>query len=98
MTHSGHRLSAKRFAYSIEMVGAMAVGMAVLHMVWLFVLDATGLMYNPHTGVPILATNLDCAATAGSPRQVAEEPAHGKLSRSSAGARRRGQTPEWSRR
>ncbi len=92
VTQSGHRLSAKKFAYSTEMVGAMAVGMAVLHPVWLFVLDAAGLMHNPHTGVPITATNLDCAATAGSPRQGAEEPAHGKLSRTSAGAPARSET------
>ncbi len=58
--HHGHRLSTKKFAvHFAEMVVAMAVGMVVLHPVWMFVLDAVGaagLMHNPYTGALIMAT------------------------------------------
>ena len=60
-----HRLSAGKFArHFIEMVAAMAVGMLVLHPVWMFVLDAVGaagLMHNPYTGALIMATNMTVA-------------------------------------
>lgn len=63
--HNGHRLSAKKFAlHFAEMVVAMAVGMVVLHPVWMFVLDALGaaaLMHNPYTGALIMATNMTVA-------------------------------------
>jgi hypothetical protein len=63
-----HRLSAKKFTlHFAEMVGAMAVGMVVLHPVWMFVLDALGaaaLMHNPYTGALIMATNMTIAMSA----------------------------------
>ncbi|MGW5466031.1 hypothetical protein [Streptomyces sp. NPDC003996] len=66
--HNGHRLSAKKFArHFAEMVVAMAVGMAVLHPVWMFVLDALGsarLMPSPYTGALIMATNMTVAMSA----------------------------------
>ncbi|MEU6090849.1 hypothetical protein ABZ865_29435 [Streptomyces sp. NPDC047085] len=62
------RLSAKKFGrHFAEMVVAMAVGMAVLHPVWMFVLDALGaaaLMHNPYTGSLIMATNMTVAMSA----------------------------------
>jgi hypothetical protein len=66
--HTEHRLSAKKFAlHFVEMVVAMAVGMAVLHPVWMFVLDAVGaagLMHNPYSGALIMATNMTVAMAA----------------------------------
>jgi hypothetical protein len=63
-----HRLSTKKFAlHFAEMVVAMAVGMVVLHPVWMFVLDAVGaagLMHNPYTGALIMATNMTVAMSA----------------------------------
>ena len=63
-----HRLSARKFAlHFAEMVVAMAVGMVVLHPVWMFVLDtvgAAGLMHNPYTGALIMATNMTVAMSA----------------------------------
>ena len=63
-----HRLSAKKFALHFsEMVAAMAVGMVVLHPVWMFVLDTVGvaaLMHNPYTGALIMATNMTVAMSA----------------------------------
>jgi hypothetical protein len=63
-----HRLSAKKFTlHFAEMVVAMAVGMVVLHPVWMFVLDAlgaAGLMHNPYTGALIMATNMTVAMSA----------------------------------
>ncbi|WP_167414127.1 hypothetical protein [Streptomyces carpinensis] len=68
MTHDGHPLSAKKFAlHFAEMVAAMAVGMVVLHPVWMFALDALGaaaLMHNPYTGALIMATNMTMAMSA----------------------------------
>jgi hypothetical protein len=65
---NGPRLSARRFArHFAEMVVAMAVGMVVLHPVWMFVLDAlgaAGLMHNPYTGALIMATNMTVAMSA----------------------------------
>jgi hypothetical protein len=62
------RLSAKKFArHFAEMVVAMAVGMVVLHPVWMVVLDAFGagaLMRNPYTGALIMATNMTVAMSA----------------------------------
>ena len=49
------------------MVVAMAVGMVVLHPVWMFLLDAFGaawLMSNPYTGALIMATNMTVAMSA----------------------------------
>ena len=67
-THDEHRLSAKKFTlHFAEMVVAMAVGMVVLHPVWMLVLDAvgaTGLMDNPYTGALIMATNMTVAMSA----------------------------------
>src|SRR3954471_6637043 len=51
----------------LEMVVAMAVGMVLLHPVWMFVLDAVGaagLMHNPYTGALIMATNMTVAMSA----------------------------------
>jgi hypothetical protein len=66
--HDEHRLSAKKFTlHFAEMVVAMAVGMVVLHPVWMFVLDAVGaagLMHNPYTGALIMATNMTVAMSA----------------------------------
>ena len=66
--HTPHRLSGKKFAiHFAEMVAAMAVGMLVLHPVWMFVLDAVGaagLMRNPYTGALIMATNMTVAMSA----------------------------------
>ena len=60
-----HRLSVKRFTrHFAEMVVAMAVGMVVLHPLWMFVLDAVGaagLMHNPYSGALIMATNMTVA-------------------------------------
>jgi hypothetical protein len=60
-----HRLSAKKFTlHFAEMVVAMAVGMVVLHPLWMFVLDAVGaagLMHNPYSGALIMATNMTVA-------------------------------------
>ena len=60
-----HRLSVKRFTlHFAEMVVAMAVGMVVLHPLWMFVLDAVGaagLMHNPYSGALIMATNMTAA-------------------------------------
>ncbi|MGW3507991.1 hypothetical protein [Streptomyces sp. NPDC000994] len=68
VTHNDHRLSAKKFAlHFAEMTVAMAVGMVVLHPVWMFVLDALGaaaLMHNPYTGALIMATNMTVAMSA----------------------------------
>lgn len=64
----GHRLSARKFArHFVEMVIAMAVGMMVLHPVWMLVLDALGapgLLRNPYTGALIMATNMTVAMSA----------------------------------
>jgi hypothetical protein len=49
------------------MVVAMAVGVAVLHPAWMFVLDAlgaAGLMHSPYTGALITATNMTVAMSA----------------------------------
>jgi hypothetical protein len=66
--HTPHGLSAKKFVlHFLEMVVAMAVGMVVLHPVWMFVLDALGaaeLMHNPYTGALIMATNMTVAMSA----------------------------------
>jgi hypothetical protein len=66
--HDEHRLSAKKFTlHFAEMVVAMAVGMVVLHPVWMFALDAVGaagLMHNPYTGALIMATNMTVAMSA----------------------------------
>jgi hypothetical protein len=66
--HPEHRLTAGKFArHFAEMVVAMAVGMVVLHPVWMFVLDAVGataLMHNPYTGALIMATNMTVAMSA----------------------------------
>jgi hypothetical protein len=68
VAHKAHRLSAKKFAvHFAEMVVAMAVGMVVLHPLWMFVLDALGaggLMHNPYTGALIMATNMTVAMSA----------------------------------
>ncbi|WP_445283553.1 hypothetical protein [Streptomyces sp. DSM 118148] len=68
MAQGGHRPSAKKFAlHYAEMVAAMAVGMVVLHPVWMFVLDvlgAAGLMRNPYSGALIMATNMTVAMSA----------------------------------
>jgi hypothetical protein len=62
------RLSAKKFTvHFLEMVAAMAVGMVVLHPVWMFLLDASGaawLMSNPYTGALIMAMNMTVAMSA----------------------------------
>ena len=62
------RLSVKKFAqHFAEMAAAMAVGMVVLHPVWMFVLDAVGaadMMHNPYTGALIMATNMTAAMSA----------------------------------
>jgi len=67
-TPAAPRLSAKKFAvHFLEMVVAMAVGMVVLHPVWMFLLDAFGadwLMANPYTGALIMATNMTVAMSA----------------------------------
>jgi hypothetical protein len=64
----GHRLSVKRFtAHFAEMVAAMAVGMVVLHPLWMWVLDVVGaaeLMRNPYSGALIMATNMTVAMSA----------------------------------
>jgi hypothetical protein len=61
-------LSAKKFTlHFAEMVVAMAVGMVVLHPVWMVVLDAVGaagLMRNPYSGALIMATNMTVAMSA----------------------------------
>ena len=61
-------MSAKKFAVHFgEMVVAMAVGMVVLHPVWMFLLDAFGaawLMADPYTGALIMATNMTVAMSA----------------------------------
>ena len=60
----GRRAFARHFA---EMVAAMAVGMVVLHPVWMAVLDAVGaagLLRNPYTGALIMATNMTVAMSA----------------------------------
>jgi hypothetical protein len=66
--HDQHRSSAKNFTlHFAEMVVAMAVGMVVLHPVWMLVLDAVGaagLMSNPYTGALIMATNMTVAMSA----------------------------------
>ena len=66
--HTAPRLSSKKFAlHFAEMVVAMAVGMVVLHPVWMSVLDAVGavwLMHNPYTGALIMATNMTVAMSA----------------------------------
>ncbi len=66
--HLPHRPRAKKFVlHFLEMVVAMAVGMVVLHPVWMFVLDAigaAGLMRNPYTGALIMATNMTVAMSA----------------------------------
>ena len=63
-----HPLSAKKFwLHFAEMVVAMAVGMVVLHPVWMFILDtlgAVGAMDNPYTGALIMATNMTVAMAA----------------------------------
>ena len=63
-----HHLSAKKFTiHFLEMVVAMAVGMVVLHPVWMFVLDAVGaagLMHDPYSGALIMATNMTVAMSA----------------------------------
>ena len=63
-----HRLSARKLAlHFAEMVVAMAVGMVVLHPLWMFVLDGVGaatLMHNPYTGALIMATNMTVAMSA----------------------------------
>jgi len=67
-TPAAPRLSAKKFTvHFLEMVVAMAVGMVVLHPVWMFLLDASGaawLMSNPYTGALIMATNMTVAMSA----------------------------------
>ena len=66
--HTAPRLSSKKFGlHFAEMVVAMAVGMVVLHPVWMFILDAVGaagLMHNPYTGALIMATNMTVAMSA----------------------------------
>jgi hypothetical protein len=61
-------VTAKKFAvHFLEMVVAMAVGMVVLHPVWMFLLDGSGaawLMSNPYTGGLIMATNMTVAMSA----------------------------------
>jgi hypothetical protein len=68
VTHHSHRLSAKKFVlHFAEMVVAMAVGMVVLHPLWMFLLDAldaAALMHNPYTGALIMATNMTVAMSA----------------------------------
>ena len=58
----------KKFAlHFAEMAVAMAVGMVVLHPVWVVVLDtvgAAGLMHNPYTGSLIMATNMTVGMSA----------------------------------
>jgi hypothetical protein len=58
----------KKFArHFAGMVAAMAVGMVVLHPVWMVVLDGLGaaaLMHNPYTGALIMATNMTVAMSA----------------------------------
>ena len=65
---TGHRPSARKFAlHFAEMVVAMAVGMVVLHPVWMIGLDAAGaagLMHNPYTGALIMATNMTVTMSA----------------------------------
>ena len=67
-TTAVHRPSPKQFArHFAEMVVAMAVGMVVLHPLWMLVLDAAGaatLMHNPYTGALIMATNMTVAMSA----------------------------------
>ena len=61
-------MSARTFAVHFgEMVVAMAVGMVVLHPVWMFLLDGSGagwLMSNAYTGALIMATNMTVAMSA----------------------------------
>ena len=68
MTHTTHRLSAKKFTvHFAEMVVAMAIGMVTLHPLWMLVLDAVGaagLMDNPYSGALIMATNMTVAMSA----------------------------------
>jgi hypothetical protein len=69
ITHPpAHPSGASRFGrHFAEMVVAMAVGMVVLHPLWMFVLDnvgAAGLMNNPYTGALIMATNMTVAMSA----------------------------------
>jgi hypothetical protein len=68
MTRAAHHLSAKKFTlHFAEMVVAMAVGMVVLHPLWMLVLDAVGaaeLMHNPYSGSLIMATNMTVAMSA----------------------------------
>jgi hypothetical protein len=63
-----HPFNGKRFLrHFLEMVVAMAVGMVVLHPVWMLVLDAVGanaLMHNPYSGALIMATNMTVAMSA----------------------------------
>ncbi len=65
---AAHRLSVRTFVrHFAEMVAAMAVGMVVLHPLWMFLLDAagaSGLMHNPYTGALIMATNMTVAMSA----------------------------------
>ena len=67
-TPTEHRLNSRKFAlHFAEMVVAMAVGMVVLHPLWMLVLDAAGaatLMHNPYTGALIMATNMTVAMSA----------------------------------
>jgi hypothetical protein len=67
-TPAAPRLSARKFTvHFLEMVVAMAVGMVVLHPVWMFLLDAVGaawLMHNPYTGALIMATDMTVAMSA----------------------------------
>jgi hypothetical protein len=61
-------LSTKKFTrHFAEMVVAMAVGMVVLHPLWMIALDAVGaagLMRNPYSGALIMATNMTVAMSA----------------------------------
>jgi hypothetical protein len=61
-------LSPKKFAvHFAEMVVAMAVGMVVLHPLWMVLLDAvgaSGAMDNPYSGALIMATNMTVAMSA----------------------------------
>jgi hypothetical protein len=67
-TDTTPHLSAKRFSlHFAEMVVAMAVGMVVLHPLWMLVLDSVGapeLMHNPYSGALIMATNMTVAMSA----------------------------------
>jgi hypothetical protein len=68
VTRATHRLSARKFTvHFAEMVVAMALGMVVLHPLWMLALDAVGaaeLMHDPYSGSLIMATNMTVAMSA----------------------------------